>query len=72
MSVRNPSSVWRKVIVGGLYGSLGVLAGMMLGLIPERIVVLMIVGGLIGAWVGSRQEADSQLPSHVTGAGSPD
>jgi uncharacterized membrane protein YfcA len=62
MSWRNPSLFWRKVIVGSVYGGLGMLVGMLLGLIPERIVVLMTAGGLFGAWVGSRTESESKSP----------
>jgi len=62
MSWRNPSLFWRKVIVGSVYGGLGMLAGMLLGLIPERIVVLMMAGGIVGAWGGSRTESESKSP----------
>jgi hypothetical protein len=62
MSLRNPSRFWRKVIVGTVYAVVGVIAGLLLGLIPERIVVLMAIGGLFGAWAGSRMESTAEPP----------
>ena len=55
---RTPSEFWRRVIVGGVYAVPGVLAGMLLGLIPVPTIVLMVIGGLAGAWIGSQQERD--------------
>jgi len=58
MSLRAPGQFWRQVIVGCVDGSIGALAGLLLSLIPRTPVVLMVVCGLIGGWLGSRQERD--------------
>jgi uncharacterized protein involved in cysteine biosynthesis len=52
--------------VGAVYGVLGALGGLLLGLIPETILVLMVLGCLFGAWMGARQEADPAPPAIST------
>jgi hypothetical protein len=58
VNLRNPSLSARKAIVGAVFGMIGVLAGMLLSLIPATLIVLMAVGGMVGAWVGIQWESD--------------
>jgi hypothetical protein len=66
MSLQTPNELWQRVIGGGVYAIAGVLAGMLLGLIPGPAIVLMILGGMFGAWIGSQVErAPSRCPVRV-------
>jgi uncharacterized membrane protein YeaQ/YmgE (transglycosylase-associated protein family) len=65
MNVRAPNQFSRRLIVGSVYGIAGMLVGLILGLIPGSGIVLMIVCGIFGAWLGSCEERDPNLSDEL-------
>lgn len=52
-----PSLRWRVLIVAGLFGCLGSLAGAVVGIFLQGVPICLIVGAIVGGIFGAALEA---------------